>query len=94
MNRVVQWTCTICILGIALYRWTTRPRVSTGIQAWFMRCDLDGDGRISSQEFHRQASHLDKLSFYDLNQDKEIDMKELEHLLRDMNPEWYYQAPE
>lgn len=89
----IYWVLALLVTSIAIYRYWTAPQPSAALVAWFARSDVNQDGAITIDEFNKLASPADSFQLYDENRDQQLDIRELEHQLRDMNPHWYIQEP-
>ena len=93
MTDVHRWFLAFSLISLAAFRFFTQDEPSLGVQSWFHRCDLDGSGEISEQEYEMLSSPLDDFSLHDSDGSGGIDLYEFEAKIRALNPEWIMQEP-
>ncbi len=81
-------------LGIYLRVVPPQPEPSRHIEHWISRLDTDGDRRLSRVEYVQVSDGLIAFDMVDLSADGQIDSRELETFMRNIDPMWTFAEPD
>jgi hypothetical protein len=79
----------LCAAAVAVIAgaWLGRSPAPTELaEPWMSRADLNGDGRLSSEEYDRVSDGLTPLAVLDLDESQDIDARELHLFMKNADP--------
>lgn len=81
-------------LGIYLRAAPPQPEPSRHITHWMSRIDSNGDQALSRVEYVQVSDGLIPFDMLDLSADGQIDARELELFMRNVDPMWTFAEPD